>query len=82
MNIARLHEKLTDAGRIEVIGQFPIRDVLSAPGHTKLRNPDAVADLASRIIEGEVDSLFHEPILIGIFTASNGSEVTPSASEA
>jgi len=76
MNIARLYEKLTDAERIEVIGQFPIQDVLSAPGHTKLRNPDAVADLASRIARGEVGSLFHEPILIGIFTVSNGSEVT------
>lgn len=67
-NFDRLHENITNAERLEVVGEFPIAEILTAPGHTVLRNPGAVTALAGDIARGDLDGLLQEPILLGIFT--------------
>lgn len=67
MNVDHLYQDITNAERLEVIREFPISEIVSAPGHTSLRNPDAVGSLIEGIECGRIDQLFHEPILIGIF---------------
>lgn len=75
MNVDRLHERITNAERLEAIGQVPVWEILTAPGHTRLRDPGAITGLAAAIGEGQLERLVREPILLGIFTAEDGSEI-------
>jgi len=63
------------AERLSLVADFSIREMISAPGHRSLRNPDAVAKIADRIRQGDVAALLAEPILIGIFTEVRGERV-------
>ena len=74
-NFDRLHENITNAERLEVLGDFPIAEILTAPGHTVLRNPEAVTALAGDIARGDLHALLQEPILLGIFTRLDGDAV-------
>ena len=42
----RLHEDIDNTERLNLIGEFPVAQIVSAPGHQALRNPDAVVELA------------------------------------
>lgn len=75
MNVDRLHENITNAERLEIIGGYLVEAVLTAPGHTTLRNPDAIVELMTDIRRGEFGGLLREPFLFGIFTTVDGSAV-------
>lgn len=68
MEYAELHAAISNARRIQVISDYPLLRVITAPGHHALRNPASVAWIAQAIDEGRFEEVFAEPILIGIFT--------------
>lgn len=50
-NIAMLHKDISNLERIKVIEEVPVSEIMSAPGHLRLRNPDAVKQMAKQIEE-------------------------------
>lgn len=61
-------ERDTHARRVQAIGSFRVADIVSAPGHKRLRNPEAVTRIATQINAGDLEHMFDEPLLLGIFT--------------
>ena len=57
---------------LNLIRNVPIGDIVSAPGHRTLRNPQAVRDMAAAMQAGAFDGITSEAILIGIFSSGNG----------
>ena len=71
----RLLEDIDTEERLGIIAEFPIGDVICAPGHRSLRVPAAVRDMADQILRSELDRILAEPILLGIFTDVRQGEV-------
>lgn len=71
----RLHENIGTAERLELIRDFRIEEIMSAPGHRELRSPSAVVAIAELISRGELDAVLREPILLGVFTSGRSGEV-------
>lgn len=77
-NVDLLHKNITNAERLKVINKVPVSEILSAPGHLELRNPDAVVKMA-RVIEsaGDAGKSFvkgKEKIVLNVFTKVVTSE--------
>jgi len=70
-----LHDDIGTTERLRLIADFPIEEMVCAPGHRSLRSPGAVEEIAERIRRGEIGDLLDEPILIGIFTIDRSGEV-------
>ncbi len=66
----RLHTNINNAQRIDVIKDIRLADVMSAPGHQYLRDPDKVLSLAKEITATGGAGFAEEPIMITIFTNS------------
>jgi hypothetical protein len=77
----RLHEDIGTSERFELIRDFRIGDIVSAPGHRELRNPPAVLEIARLVAAGELERVLAEPILLGIFTRVDSGEVVLRAIE-
>lgn len=74
MIYAELHAAISNARRIQVVNDYPLLRVITTPGHRALRNPASVEWIAQAIGDGQLEEVFAEPILIGIFTyLDNGS---------
>ncbi len=71
----RLHEDIRTAERLELIRDFRVREIVSAPGHRELRNPAAVIEIARLISRGDLEEVLREPILLGLFTGVQSSVV-------
>jgi hypothetical protein len=59
--------KLTNSERIALIREFPVGDVVSPPGHTELRHPEAIPGMSKLIKSGDAKKLGGEPILLNLF---------------
>jgi hypothetical protein len=70
-----LHTAISSPARLALVADTPLAEIISAPAHTKLRNPEAVLALAARIERGDDSVLGSEPILIGIFTSGPNHDV-------
>jgi hypothetical protein len=66
----RLHEDIGNEERIELIRSLPLAEVISAPGHRRLRNPGAVLEMSRRIAEGDLGPIGSELIILNVFTTS------------
>lgn len=79
-NPAPLHQNINNAQRIDVIKDVNIADVMSAPGHQYLRDPNKVLQLAEHIAKTGGQGFEVEPIVINVFTntAQDGSVVVRS----
>lgn len=74
-DLDRLLEDIGTEERLRVIGDFEIGEIICAPGHRSLRNPNAVKSMADQIRCFEFDEIFAEPILLGIFTTERNGQV-------
>jgi hypothetical protein len=77
-NAYLLHTNVSNAERLKVISRIPVSEILSAPGHLKLRRPEAVREMA-KIIEaaGDGGKSFvkgKEKIVLNVFTKVVTSE--------
>ena len=79
-NPGPLHQNIGNAQRIDVIRDVNIADVMSAPGHQYLRDPNKVLSLAEHIAQTGGEGFAKEPIVINVFTntAQDGSVVVRS----
>jgi|GEM_PF-2074511 len=79
-NPGPLHQNISNAQRIDVIRDVNIADVMSAPGHQYLRDPNKVLELADYIAKTGGKGFETEPIVINVFTnsAQDGSVVVRS----
>lgn len=79
-NPAPLHQNISNTQRIDVIRDVNIADVMSAPGHQYLRDPNKVLQLAEHIAKTGGQGFEVEPIVINVFTntAQDGSVVVRS----
>ena len=65
---SQLHRNINNAERIGVIKDIRVADVMSAPGHQYLRDPNKVLSLADHITATGGTGFAKEPIAINIFT--------------
>ena len=74
-DLDRLHQDISNRQRIQLILGTALADVICAPGHRRLRQPDAIADMSRALRCGDEQSLRRERILLNVFTdtASDGS---------
>ncbi len=63
-----LHENISNEARINLLKAVYIADILSAPGHAQLREPQKVVLIADQIRNGNEVGFEDEPIVIGVFT--------------
>lgn len=73
--LERLHDDIGTEERLRLVADFPIGEIVCAPGHRELRAPTAVAEMAERIGRSEWGDILAEPILLGIFTAEQSGRV-------
>ncbi len=66
----QLHRNINNAERIDVIKDIRVADVMSAPGHQYLRDPNKVLSLAEHITATGGAGFADEPIMINVFTNS------------
>jgi hypothetical protein len=65
----RLHQDITNQERIRLVGSFSVAEIVSAPGHRRLRHPGVLGDMSRRIAGGDLGPIGDEPILLNVFTA-------------
>jgi hypothetical protein len=58
---------LTNEERVKLIRGFPVRDVVSPPGHTVLRSREAMLSMSALFKQGKYQSLLSEPIILNVF---------------
>jgi len=58
---------LTNEDRVNLIREFPVRDIVSPPGHLVLRSRRAMLSMSNMFSEGNSRSLMSEPIVLNIF---------------
>jgi hypothetical protein len=58
---------LTNEERVNLIRAFPVRDIVSPPGHLVLRNRRAMLSMSKMLSDGNSQSLESEPIVLNIF---------------
>jgi hypothetical protein len=80
-DVRRLHEDIDTAERLWLIADHPVGEIIGAPGHRTLRDPEAVAAMAARIAMRDTAWLSDKKILVGIFTATVSGDVVIRAVE-
>jgi hypothetical protein len=64
-----MHQDTSNSQRIELLREFPVAEMISAPGHQRLRHPKALNELSHQIASGDTGSMCAEPILLNVVTA-------------
>lgn len=65
---AKLHGDISNRERVEVLAEFRLEDVVTAPGHRALRGPLALKEMVGQLAAGRGDLCGDESILLGAFT--------------
>lgn len=73
--LGRLLEDIGTDERLRIVGEFPIGEIICAPGHRSLREPLAVRRMADLIRCADFTEILAEPILLGLFTAMRRDKV-------
>jgi len=70
----RLHENISNAERIDLIRDYPLAEIYSAPGHKQLRCPGNIVEIKKHINSGKtlLDKL---PIVLNIYTHVDDGKV-------
>ena len=65
-----LHKNITEQQRLEVVSDFPVKMITSAPGHHDLRSPEAMLGMSRSMTEAGTGSIFNggDKIKLNIFT--------------
>ncbi|MHC4515224.1 MAG: hypothetical protein ACYTGW_02635 [Planctomycetota bacterium] len=63
-----MHQDTSNSQRIELLREFPVAEMISAPGHQRLRHPKALIVLSHQIARGDIESMYAEPILLNVVT--------------
>ena len=58
-----------------MLAHVRVAQIMSAPGHAALREPQKILELAEAIRSGREQGFRNEPILIGVFTDQVGATV-------
>ena len=80
-NADPLHKQISEQDRFNVIKDFPVKLITSAPGHQNLRSPQAMVGMAESMTKAGTGSIFEgkEPIQLNVFTETiNGKVVVKS----
>ena len=67
-DLRRLHQNITDHERSRVIRRYPVGSIISAPGHQRLRDPEAVLAISRMLAAGGCRAMATVPILLNVFT--------------
>lgn len=67
MAVDVLHRNITNGERLAAIGKYPLPDIMSAPGHKRLRSPESARAIAQRFKEGGT-LLAADPIQLNVHT--------------
>lgn len=74
---AEFHQNISNDRRLSLISRVRIADIMSAPGHAELREPQKVPPIADFINKTGGAGFEKEPIVLGIFTdAGSGGTVS------
>jgi hypothetical protein len=78
-----LHKAIDEHQRYEVIRDFPVREVYSAPGHQNLREPGKMLGMAEKMDKLNTGNIFDgaEPIKLNIFTEQVSGHVVVKSIE-
>jgi hypothetical protein len=70
----KLHTNISNNERIEIIKDFLLTDICSAPGHKELRSPENILRISAFIKDGR-NLLDQIPIILNIFTHKENGNV-------
>jgi len=59
--------EMTNEERVNLIRDFPVRDIVSPPGHSVLRSRDAMLNMSAMFSGGDFQQLMSEPIVLNVF---------------
>ena len=66
----QLHRNISQAKRYDIVKDFPVKQITSAPGHHDLRSPEAMVGMARRMAERNTSRIFdgNDKIQLNVFT--------------
>jgi hypothetical protein len=81
LSLDALHQSISNGERLQLVSDYPLAEIVSAPAHRELRHPDSVRELAIHMRAGQLAVALEERFLIGIFTEEESGSVTLRAVE-